>query len=339
MKKTGRRVRRGRSEYGIVGRPLALTAALTVSLSAGCGSQDAQPEQTAVPGDASPPVSGVQATNAFYYYADVDAAWAFYRDVLGLETVVDYGFAKILRVSPASYLTLVDEQSGMHSADEPKSVTLAVVTEQVEGWYQYLTDSGVAMHSEYVLREGRPHDGFVAVDPEGYFLEFERFNPHEENRDLIPILDRVEPLGPAGGARPPELEIQATVLWIYFDDVPAAQRFYENMFDVPLLVDQGWAKVYRLAETGFLGLVDGSRGLHSATEEKGVTVSFFTDDVDAWFSRARSQDGFELRTPEVTDESERVRVFVGYDPEGYFLEWDTFLDVPDNERLLERIAR
>ncbi|MDP2957663.1 MAG: hypothetical protein Q8N53_14655 [Longimicrobiales bacterium] len=30
----------------------------------------------------------------------------------------------------------------------------------------------------------------------------------------------------------------------------------------------------------------------------------------------------------------RVRTFVGYDPEGYFLEWDTFLEVQGNERLL-----
>jgi len=36
------------------------------------------------------------ATNAFYYYADVDVAWEFYRDTLGFETVVDYGFAKIM---------------------------------------------------------------------------------------------------------------------------------------------------------------------------------------------------------------------------------------------------
>ena len=39
------------------------------------------------------------ATNAFYYYHDVDAAWLFYRDTLGFETVVDYGFAKILRLA------------------------------------------------------------------------------------------------------------------------------------------------------------------------------------------------------------------------------------------------
>ena len=37
-------------------------------------------------------------------------------------------------------------------------------------------------------------------------------------------------------------------------------------------MDQGWAKVYRASASGFIGPVDGSRGLHTATEEKGVTV-------------------------------------------------------------------
>ena len=70
-----------------------------------------------------------------------------------------------------------------------------------------------------------------------------------------------------------------------------------------------------------------------------MTVSFFTHDVDGWFRHASGISGFELRTPEVTDESERVRVFVGYDPEGYFLEWDTFLDVEDNATLLPLLER
>ncbi|SVB43183.1 uncharacterized protein METZ01_LOCUS196037, partial [marine metagenome] len=30
---------------------------------------------------------------------------------------------------------------------------------------------------------------------------------------------------------------------------------------------------------------------------------------------------------------------VGYDPEGYFLEWDTFLDVEGNEELLRQLRR
>ena len=103
------------------------------------------------------------------------------------------------------------------------------------------------------------------------------------------------------------------------------------------MVDQGWAKVYQASATGFIGPVDGTRGLHTATEDKAVTVSFFTDDVAAWLDRARTL-GLELRTPELTDESGRVSVFVAYDPEGYFLEWDTFLDVEGNERLLELVG-
>ena len=300
-----------------------LSTVACVSAVAACGAADS--------GETLP---NIQATNAFYYYEDVEAAWSFYSDVLGFETVVDYGFAKILQVAPASYLTLVSAAEGMHSAEEPKSVTLAIVTRQVQGWYDYLVGRGVPMRGELAIREGSAHDGFVAIDPEGYFLEFEWFNPHPENERLSPQLNRIEPVYADLGPRPAELGVHATVLWLYYEDLEPIQRFYERLLGVDLLVDQGWAKVYQASRTGYIGLVDGSRGLHQPTEEKGVTISFFTDDVDGWMERARAQ-GVELRTEEIVMESERVRVFVGYDPDGYFLEWDTFLDRDGNERLLE----
>ncbi len=315
----------------------AVAGALLVGVLTGCGREEQAPPSAEQ--DMTTPVDlqaapAIQASNAFYYYADVDAAWAFYRDVLGFETAADYGFAKIMRVAPASYLTLVNAADGMHSVDEPKSVTLAIVTEQVEGWYDYLTAQGVTMRGPYNYVEDRPHDGFVAIDPEGYLLEFERFNPHPENELLMPFLEGLRPLGPAGGTRPAELTVQSTVLWLYYADIPAAQAFYEELLDVDLMVDQGWAKVYPAGPTAFVGLVDGTRGLHTATTDKAVTVSFLTEDVDGWLARVKDL-GVELRTPEVLDEAERVRVFVAYDPEGYFLEWDTFLDVEGNERLME----
>lgn len=284
-------------------------------------------------------VPDIQATNAFYYYSDLEAAWAFYTDVLGLETVADYGFAKILQVAEASFLTLVDAERGMHSAAEPKTVTLAFVTDEVAGWWEYLSAAGVPMRADFDLIEGRPHDGFVAIDPEGYYLEFERFNPHEENVHLMPLLDQIEPLYSDRGSRPGDLGIRATVFWLYYDDLGPPQRFYEELLGVDLLVDQGWAKVYKASRSGFIGLVDGAHGLHQATEEKGVTLSLFTSDVDAWLERVRELGIVELRTPEITDESDRVRVFVGYDPARYFLEWDTFLDREGNERLLDLLAR
>ena len=319
-------------------RPFRMWAVVVSGLAlGGCApSESAGENETQMTVDVRVP--DIQATNAFYYYRDVEAAWAFYTDVLGFEAVVDYGFANILRVAPESYLTLVDAEEGMHSADEPKSVTLAIVTEQVEGWYDYLLAADVPMRADLgEVDPSRPHNGFVAIDPEGYFLEFERFNPHAENVALLPMLADVVPLGPVGGVRPARLTVQATVLWLYYNDIAPVGRFYEDLLGVDLLVDQGWAKVYAASRTGFVGLVDGERGLHKATDHKGVTVSFFTSDVAAWFARAREQS-LILRTQELAEESGRVSVFVGFDPEGYYLEWDTFLDVEGNERLLPLLA-
>jgi catechol 2,3-dioxygenase-like lactoylglutathione lyase family enzyme len=266
----------------------------------------------------------ILATNAFYYYEDVEEAWAFYTRTLGFPTVADYGFAKILRVGPTSYLTLVDETQGMHSSTEPKSVTLAVVTDEVEGWWEYLSEVGVEMRAPLGTEEGRPHDGFVAIDPEGYFLEFERFNDHPENEALL--------------TRPSSLGIRGTVLWLYFEELEVIQAFYREALGVDILVDQGWAKVYPASPAGFLGFVDGDRGLHQATEEKAVTVSFFTTGLEAWLEHMREVESFELRTPGMSAEGDFVRTFVGYDPEGYYLEWDEFLEVEVNQDLLRSMA-
>jgi len=309
-------------------------------------------EQPAAPGagragESTPAASerDIIANNAFFYYADLEGAHRFYTETLGLPTVADYGFAKILRVAGTSYLILVDAKEGMHSADEPKTVAMALVTDELEGWYDYLKGAGVPMRSPdsgLSLEEGRPHHGFVVVDPEGYFLELERFNPHPENEKLMPILDAAAAVYPEEGQstkRPRELGIKATVLWMYYRDMVAIQRFYGTVMGFEQVVDQGWAKIYQTSPTGFIGPVDESRGMHHFTEDKGVTASFFTSNVDAWFDYLKGQGSFELRTAEIMNESDKVRVFVGYDPENYFLEFDTFLDVPGNEELVRLLRR
>ena len=280
---------------------------------------------------------GIEAANAFYYYEDLENAWAFYRDVLGFETAADYGYAKIMHIAKSSYLTLVDVAAGMHKVEEPKSVTIAMVTEQIAEWYDYLTASNVPMHREFASHSGSAHDGFVALDPEGYFLEFERFNPHQENSSLLPLLSDLDTTYAMNGSRPAELGIQATVLWLYYQDLSSAQLFHEGLLGVKLLVDQGWAKVFPISSSGFIGFVDGKHGLHKATKQKCVTVSFITNDIDAWFQRAKAWDSFKLLTPQINYESERVRLFAGTDPEGYYFEWDTFLAHDDNAELLRLI--
>ena len=113
-----------------------ITALLSLLALLSCGSEE--------PVDlADLPVPDILATNAFYYYADLDAASQFYAEVLGFETVVDYGFARILRVADSSYLTLVNAADGMHSVDEPKTVTLTLLTDELAGWHAYLGSLGV----------------------------------------------------------------------------------------------------------------------------------------------------------------------------------------------------
>ena len=77
---------------------------------------------------------GIRASNLFLYYRDLGRATAFYHETLGLELVADYQMAKIFRMTEDSYLILVDAAKGMHPADEPKSVAVALLTDHLEQW-------------------------------------------------------------------------------------------------------------------------------------------------------------------------------------------------------------
>jgi predicted enzyme related to lactoylglutathione lyase len=228
---------------------------------------------------------------------------------------------------------------GMHSADEPKTVALALVTDQIDAWWDYVSDLGLPLRSDYSPVDGSPHHGFVAIDPEGYLLEFERFNPHPENERFTPLLDAAAtlPVGGDAAAAPGDLGFKATVLWLYYRDIPGAMSFYEGEFGLSMVVDQGLAKIYSTSPTGYVGLVDEARGMHSYTEDKAVTVSFLTDDLDAWFAHARA-GAFELRSDTIETGNPRYRAFVRYDPEGYFVEFDTFLEHTDNDDLMRSLA-
>ena len=278
----------------------------------------------------------VIATNAFFYYDDVDVAWRFYQDTLGFETVVDYGFAKILRIAESSYLTVVKAEEGMHSADEPKTVVLKLVTDELNRWYEYAVEEGILGLSRYSGGRTTPRNSFIIDDPEGYVLEFVRYNPHPNHDSYVesfaganPVQSTVNHLG--------NMSVRATAFTVYYDNVDEVRPFFESLFEVESVGVLDNKPLYHLAGSGFVALQDYPGALPAAPGENGMTLSFLTTDVDAWFDRATSWPGFELRTPEVLNEGGLVRVFVGYDPAGVFLEWDTFLEVPENQALLEHL--
>jgi catechol 2,3-dioxygenase-like lactoylglutathione lyase family enzyme len=300
---------------------------LLVSLVA-CSTE--QPENGSETLAQAPP--DVVATNAFYYYHDVDAAWKFYSDTLGMETVVDYGFAKILRLAESSYITVVQANEGMHSADEPKNVTLHLVTDELSRWQEYLSGQGIQMQHENAAPENGVQNSFVIRDAEGYPLRFVRYNPHPGHADFVeafsqasPVLSTHQEFGAMG--------VRATAFSVYYNRLENVRSFFESLFAIEPEGSLHGVPLYRLSSSGFVALEEHSGPELVSPGENGMTLSFFTSDVDAWFERASNWSGFELRTEEVLNEGGLVRVFVGYDPEGIFLEWDTFLEVPENEAL------
>jgi catechol 2,3-dioxygenase-like lactoylglutathione lyase family enzyme len=282
-------------------------------------------------------ILSIQANLVFFYYPDLEEAESFYGDILGLERVLDYGFAKIYRISLSTFIGLVDETKGMHDPSEPKTVTLSFVTQEIDQWYQYLKSRGVEIRNP--LKDASRHAtrGFVAYDPAGYFLEFERFLEHSQNTLLLDQLTEVQTIYPRSeqkSSRPENLGIMANIIWLYYRNVPEAQDFYEDNFGSKLLVDQGFAKVYSSTPSGFIGLVDETQGLHRFTPKKAVNVSFLTDQIDEWYTHLQAK-GVKIRDSLEALESIPVKAFVAYDPAGYFIEFDRFLKDPKNQRILQ----
>jgi len=277
---------------------------------------------------------GVRASNLFLYYNDLEKAADFYSKTLGMEMVADYTMAKIFRMTSDSYLILVAAKKGMHTAEEPKTVALALITDQLDEWYAYLKTTDVKIKYDYNLKPNRPHDGFVIYDTEGYLLEFERFNAHPENENFLPQLDQLKTV--TSSNHPNGLGFKATVTWLYYKDMVAMENFYQEVMGLTRVADQGWAKIYKGSESGYVGLVDERRGMHSFTEKKAVNVSFILDDLDGWFKYVKENNSFTLREDSIsTGPESKYRAFVGYDPEGYYFEFDTFHEHADNTLLMK----
>jgi catechol 2,3-dioxygenase-like lactoylglutathione lyase family enzyme len=266
-------------------------------------------------------------------------AQRFYEGTLGLERVLDYGFASIHRISSTTYVGLVDEAHGMHKTTESKTVTLSFITGEVDGWYRYLVDKGVQMHRPLANAARHPTRGFVAYDPEGYYLEFETFLEQEENDKLRQRLRGIPAIYPGETqktARPDKLGVQGNITWLYYKDLAAARHFYEEILGLQLIVTQNFARVYVSSKTGFIGLVDEAQGLHRFSGEKAVNVGFITEDVQSWFSHLKNEN-VKLHTPSVRVESGAVEYFVACDTAGYFLEFDRFLDHELNQDILNAL--
>ena len=107
----------------------------------------------------------------FLYYRDLDRAVTFYEQVLGFQLAIDQGWSKILRMTGAAHVGLVDEARGMHRASDPKPVQICIRVPDVDAWHAWVETQGVAGLTEPKSSTTLRIRAFVFNDPEGYQIE------------------------------------------------------------------------------------------------------------------------------------------------------------------------
>jgi catechol 2,3-dioxygenase-like lactoylglutathione lyase family enzyme len=232
---------------------------------------------------------GIQGLEVRWFYRDLAKAKDFYQKVLGLELIDESeNFAKFL-IAGDAFLTLQSLTNSGYTGSESKSVALALLTNQLEAWYAHLQEQKVTIKYPLKQNPGGPHDGFVAVDPEGYLLEFETFFQHPENEVLMPELSDLQPKSTSHGEK---LQFTGSVVWLYYKDMLPAELFVEESLGLTKSADQGWAKVYKLSRNGYLGLVDGLRGMNTFSQEKLVEINVNLENPGPWenYLKANSMD-------------------------------------------------
>jgi lactoylglutathione lyase len=109
------------------------------------------------------------------------------------------------------------------------------------------------------------------------------------------------------------------ITFLYCRELPRAMAFYEGVLGLPLAIDQGWCKIYRIAGAAHVGLVDEARGMHRWSAVKPVQICLRVPDVAAWHGYIGGM-GVAGLSPLSQNEALGIRAFVFNDPEGYQIE-------------------
>lgn len=112
------------------------------------------------------------------------------------------------------------------------------------------------------------------------------------------------------------------ITFCYTEDISLIHDFYHTVMELPMVLDQGGCRIYRVAGDAYLGFCTSKRSGCRNT----VTITLVTDNVDFWFSKAKAAGCQVIREPAATTEYKIYNCFLK-DPAGYTLEIQRFEDL------------
>jgi catechol 2,3-dioxygenase-like lactoylglutathione lyase family enzyme len=113
------------------------------------------------------------------------------------------------------------------------------------------------------------------------------------------------------------------ITFFYYEDLARAAAFYEGVLGFELVLDQGMARIYRIAGRSYFGIVDGTRGHLRHQPKSAVLLTIVAEDVPGWHARMAAA-GVAALTP--IQRGTYCEHFFFEDPAGYAIEVQRFHD-------------
>jgi catechol 2,3-dioxygenase-like lactoylglutathione lyase family enzyme len=114
----------------------------------------------------------------------------------------------------------------------------------------------------------------------------------------------------------------AAITFLPVADLLRSTVLYRDILGLPIALDQGGIRIFRVAAGGFFGLVEKTD--EPIVPDQRIMLTLVTDDVDGIFGRLA---GAGIAVDDLPRENPRYRIyhFFAVDPDGYRLEVQRFL--------------
>ena len=123
----------------------------------------------------------------------------------------------------------------------------------------------------------------------------------------------------SGAADAPGWDGQVT--FCYTAEFEATTHFYETLLGLPLALDQGACRIYRVRDGAFIGVCKRAK----TPDSDGIILTLVTDDVDGWYARLKAR-GVQFEKPPTMNAKFKIYHCFLRDPNGYLLEIQRFED-------------
>jgi catechol 2,3-dioxygenase-like lactoylglutathione lyase family enzyme len=115
--------------------------------------------------------------------------------------------------------------------------------------------------------------------------------------------------------------LDAGIVFLVTQDLETTARFYEDTLGLPLVLDQGKCRIYRIAGQSYIGFCERDK----AFSTEGIILTLVTEDVDGWYEHLLKQ-GVEIEETPRHNPDYRIYHFFLRDSNGYLLEIQRFED-------------